>query len=106
MGYRYFTWQEVKGFGDPGWKKHQNDNVKIYKSYLCRSKSGLKYDTSWDWLMPVVEKISNNHIPDRLKLLKLTIFEPIAGVYPAVIEAIHWLNLFNPKPIDHDRSKE
>lgn len=51
-----------------------------------------KYDTSWDWLMPVVEKIGKQYIPTDLAINRITIFEPIEGVYSAVVQFIKWYN--------------
>lgn len=36
---------------------------KTYRPYGS-SSADLKYDTSWDWLMPVIEKISKLNLPD------------------------------------------
>ena len=38
-----------------GWKHHED------KSYDEYEMNNLKYHTSWDWLMPVVEKIESIH---------------------------------------------
>ncbi len=57
MGYKYYTWQECKGFGEPGWKNNPNGFIKSPKSFLCRTTKDMKYPTSWDWLYPVIEKI-------------------------------------------------
>ena len=48
----------------------------------------LSYNVSWDWLMPVVEKIEqvNEGVPHQL--LWLDLFSPIDEVYQAVIEFI------------------
>ncbi len=48
----------------------------------------LKFHTSWDWLMPVVEKIEqvNEGVPPQL--LDINLFSRIDDVYQAVIEFI------------------
>jgi hypothetical protein len=50
--------------------------------------SGMKYKYSWDWLMPVVEKIEqvNEGVPPQL--LDINLFSSIDEVYQAVIEFI------------------
>lgn len=67
----------------------------------------LKYHTSWDWLMPVVEKIENLH--DGYMLVEIsdekcyigygsfyqntaTAETKIQAVYGAVVEFIKWYN--------------
>ena len=72
------------------------------------------YDSSWDWLMPVVEKIQHleNELPARIdfqihllgavelhinnkRVFEMTAFEPgtlINAVYKGVIEFIKWYN--------------
>ena len=77
----------------------------------------LEYHTSWDWLMPVVEKIRNDHfivieiygdfsvaeiIKDRdLPAPERTIYsehkDSITAVYGAVIQFITWYKQQNPK---------
>lgn len=64
---------------------------------LCEEK-GLKYHSSWDWLMPVVEKIENTFNVDSAILTKSTVFNnqvivassKIEATYLAVIEFIKW----------------
>jgi len=53
---------------------------------------GLKYHSSWDWLMPVVEKIEsvNEGVPQQL--LNVSLFSYIEDVYNAVVEFIEWYN--------------
>jgi hypothetical protein len=69
-----------------------------------------KYDTSWDWLMLVVERIDSMmptiNIPEDLESLKngthpsdryvdvvaLPISSPISEIYKAVVEFIIWYN--------------
>jgi hypothetical protein len=71
---------------------------------------GLQYNTKWDWLMPVVEKIASLmpsiKIPEDLEALKngthgsepyvdvisLSISSPISEIYEAVVKFIKWHN--------------
>jgi hypothetical protein len=62
----------------------------------------LDYDTSWDWLMPVVEKIKKCGYDDRgFELLKTIdhylVMVQIADVHMYVAEFIKWYNN-QPKP--------
>jgi hypothetical protein len=61
----------------------------------------LKYDTSWDCLMPVVEKIVNIGLSDTEsdEVVKMVSFFsgtsiacPISGVYKRVLDFIRWYN--------------
>ena len=63
----------------------------------------LKYDTSWDWLMPVVEKIqkecSHRIVIDGSKCrivgehsIKVHTIKTINSAYKAVVEFIKWHN--------------
>ena len=62
--------------------------------------SYLKYHTSWDWLMPVVEKISqiedddfDMQIYNRYEYItKLPITGSRELIYKAVVEFIKWYN--------------
>ncbi len=63
---------------------------------------GEEFDTQWNWLMPVVEKINTSEVGDILKtdadweefekLSSLNIFTPIDKVYIAVVGFIKWYN--------------
>jgi len=57
------------------------------------------YQTSWNWLMPVVEKIATEYqkmdypiCPELIKIHSLTLFDGIEKVYSAVVEYIKWHN--------------
>jgi hypothetical protein len=57
--------------------------------------SYLKYHTSWDWLMPLVESCferldSNDHSADEIKRQLLVCNR--RGIYKAVVEFIKWYN--------------
>lgn len=64
-----------------------------------RSISDLHYHTSWDWLMPVVEKISKSLDIDQLiecdewlNIRDELMTARIETVYNAVVEFIKWYN--------------
>src|SRR5437773_1868401 len=69
--------------------------------------SQLKYHSSWDWLMPVVEKIGKMYDPYKYKayelkeaaweIVDLSIVNPIDEVYDSVIKFIHGTNKPNSK---------
>lgn len=63
----------------------------------------IQYHSSWDWIMPVVEKISNWYDNDsddymdsmeeaNLLLFRLSIFAGIKETYQSVIKFIQWYN--------------
>lgn len=62
-----------------------------------------KYDTSWDWLMPVVEKIRPLAYKIDIdstawrRLSGKSIFSKIEDVYHAVVEFIKWYNSQPPR---------
>lgn len=53
--------------------------------------SQLKYHTSWDWLMPVINKIINtNTLAQRRQNVYGSITPDISKSYKAVVEFIKW----------------
>ena len=52
----------------------------------------LQYHTSWDWLMPVVEKIEQIHEGVPKQLINLSLFSTRQEIYQAVVEFINQLN--------------
>ena len=60
--------------------------------YAIDEYGKLKYHLSWDWLMPVVEKIEQVHEGVPQELIKLSLFSTIDEVYNAIIEFIKWYN--------------
>lgn len=66
------------------------------------NENGGHYYTSWDWLMPVVEKIGQMgnkgslECPIRLKSAEqfkhCSIWSPIKAVYYDVVDFINWYN--------------
>lgn len=77
-------------------------NIEV-DGYVSRNKniiSRLKYHSSWDWLMPVVEKIFNITDEDTRTFSGNSIFELGLSttkeiIYQAVIEFIKWYNTQN-----------
>jgi len=52
-----------------------------------------KYHSSWDWLMPVVEKIIYNYDESKsLDIMRELSYAKIESVYQSVIEFIKWYN--------------
>jgi LPS sulfotransferase NodH len=77
------------------WKAHERlgDNTSEDAWYAYFDGNGvaveeLAYDTSWDWLMPVVEKIEQVHEGVPQELINLSLFSTIDEVYNAVVEFI------------------
>lgn len=63
-------------------------------SYAFHPKK-LKYDSSWDWLMPVIQKIGklyDNGETNLSKLIYHSVFANIENVFASVIEFIHEYN--------------
>ena len=48
----------------------------------------LSYDASWDWLMPVVQKIEQNCEGVPQELLNVSLYSNMKEVYNAVVEFI------------------
>ena len=87
-----------------GWKQcDPNDNT-IYANptngALHSSDSDMRFYTSWDWLMPVIEKIQDKHLEnpkldyDYIDDIRLAV-PNIQEVYSLVVEFIKELNYFN-----------
>lgn len=100
------------------WKQIKNERYyKVPKEHVYANNAGLgqfRYDTSWDWLMPVVEKIESLHsvVPGHLLQIEITrgfvkilgtpgqhIFynisiegSKIQATYRAVVDFIKWYN--------------
>ena len=50
--------------------------------------NALKYHTSWDWLMPVLEKIEMECQGVPIELLHCSLYSDISEVHQAVVEFI------------------
>jgi|TARA_R110002126_G_scaffold178357_2_gene327322 hypothetical protein len=48
----------------------------------------LQYDTSWDWLMPVVQNIEQDCEGVPQEMLNISLYSDINEVYKAVVEFI------------------
>lgn len=57
----------------------------------------MRFHSSWDWLMLVIERIEqvNEGVPSQL--INLTLFSELKEVYSAVVEFIKWHNSDNKK---------
>ena len=67
------------------------DNVIVIDNVVTKEDE-LQYHTSWDWLMPVVDRIEqvNQGVPQQM--LHLSLYSTIDEVYNAVVEFINQLN--------------
>jgi hypothetical protein len=79
----------------------ESNNLCWYKDchsgYISKDK--LKFDTSWDWLMPVVHKILIEWIPtsgtwpfEYTQLQKMLLGSRMHQVYSSVVSFIKWYN--------------
>ena len=66
-------------------KRNKNPYIESADGYTMQE---LQYNTSWDWLMPVVEKIEQVHEGVPQELINLSLFSTIDEVYNAVVEFI------------------
>ena len=65
--------------------------------FMNRTIGGdLRYHTSWDWLMPVVDKIEqvNEGVPEQM--LHVSLYSTIDEVYEALVEFIKLINTQPP----------
>jgi len=70
---------------------HDDEN-QYYNADGLHIGNTLQYHTSWDWLMPVVDRIEqvNQGVPQQM--LHLSLYSTIDEVYNAVVEFINQLN--------------
>lgn len=82
-----------------------------YSAAVIYQPEDMKYHTSWDWLMPVVEKIDSlgdftlvkierNYcqiVNQNAPLISIASESKISAVYTAVIQFIQWYNTHNKK---------
>lgn len=80
-----------------------NDITEEY-NHNCKQMDleSMKYHTSWDWLMPVVEKIYQmeeyyiyNRYPSQFQNERIELTTNIKSVYEQVISFIEWYNTLN-----------
>lgn len=91
----------------PNWQEEfNNDNIIIEKGIMVKAilyskdYEQLRYHSSWDWLMPVVEKIwdktTKGEFPfetnREYSFLLLPIYTNIDEVWLSVVEFLQWLN--------------
>lgn len=96
------------------WRVSRNDNIDRIKmthtafpdKMLTCKISELRYHSSWDWLMPVVQKIKEvyNTLDLEIALFKeneplfnMTIFADIQTVWKFCVQFIQWYNIQTPK---------
>lgn len=99
-----FDGLEIDKFADGSYRYTFTDPITC-ESYGY-APDELQYHISWDWLMPVVEKINESPKPKRVrwdtisretdKVLDLPIYTPIQDVHKAVVEFIKWYNQNKP----------
>lgn len=88
--------------GDIGERAYRKADGEITEVY---SFEKLKYHSSWDWLMPVVEKIYAMHMkldfkkdmdefcePMYRHVINTSITTPIEGLYEDIVDFIQWYN--------------
>ena len=73
-----------------GWKPNEHH-------WCLNGDKDLQYDTSWDWLIPVVNKIEMECEGVPLQLLNCNLYSEIGEVYQAVVEFIKEYNDDNNK---------
>lgn len=54
--------------------------------------TSLKYHTSWDWIMPVIEKIYEVDLGNMDDILSALMRAYISEVHSAVVDFIDWYN--------------
>ena len=70
---------------------HDDEN-QYYSSDGVYIGNTLQYHSSWDWLMPVVDKIEQVHEGVPTQLINLSLFSTKTETYKAVVEFIKQYN--------------
>ncbi len=93
----------------------KTDDLFYINIFGCCKVENLKYNTSWDWLMPVVEKITrldvgvvewDSIIKGHAVLDMGFLFNDMLPVFNAVIQFINWYNDNQKKSFSTDEVKE
>lgn len=102
LGYVYVPYTAGHSGRPCGWiiKNYKLVDRKVPKLFLGRTTKDLLYHKSWDWLMPVVEKINfldHLNLWDKHNIDKFNLTESIANVdiertYELIVEFIEWYN--------------
>ena len=72
-----------------GFKEHEGSYyLPLYNSGDWVPDVELDYHTSWDWLMPVVQKIEQDCEGVPQEMLNISLYSDINEVYKAVVEFI------------------
>lgn len=105
LGYVYVPYTVGHSGGNPGWvlKNYKLIDRKTPKLFLGRTTKDLLYHTSWDWLMPVVEKIEKTTAFVNIKgclvnistIVEVSAPTKLEAVWLAVVEFIEWYNTQN-----------
>ena len=113
LGYNYYPHSDTEVI--PGWRKERynpSHKLSVMKGdYLCRTHKQLRFDTDWNWLMKVVEKIESLNYdfeilggewviiidcdPDRNEsdvIIETSDETKLSTVYKACLQFINWYN--------------
>ena len=71
------------------------DNKLIAEFMGANTSIEMRFHTSWDWLMPVVDKIEQVHEGVPNQLINLSLFSTRQEIYQSVVEFINQLNKNN-----------
>jgi hypothetical protein len=80
---------EFMGYNSYEYRGH---TMFIFDEDNHRTELDLHYHTSWDWIMPVVEKVEQVHEGVPEELINLSLFSTIDEVYNAVVEFVKQQN--------------
>ena len=72
--------------------EYRGHTMFIFDEDNHRTELDLHYHTSWDWIMPVVEKVEQVHEGVPEELINLSLFSTIDEVYNAVVEFVKQQN--------------
>ena len=90
-----FAWDYEKS------KPSKDHLFPIQGRLITQDCSYLKFHQSWDWIIPVIEKINECHLFGSQHLIstidKNLLLSDITSVYESVIKFIEWYNLQNKK---------